>query len=169
MNVQTSDPRKSHSVQDFIAVANSVSDFFGYADTSYMEKRDGIEYIVKNVIDNYLDELNTFARTIKLTDTQVMEYRYNPKKLSNKLYNTTRLWYIILKINGLASVHDFDLSSHKIKLIPAQEMRTFMSKVYNNEKNPILIYNSAHKNDTDIVIEEKYVPDSNESKRYLYM
>ena len=169
MKTYTSDPRKTHTIQEFIEIPNQVSDFFGYADMSYVENRDGIEYIVKNGVDNYLDELNDLARTINLTDTQVREYRYNPKKLSNKVYKTTRLWYMILKLNGLGNVHDFDLSSRKIKLLTAEDMRSFMSKVYNAEYNSILAYNSAHKNDTDVITEEKYIPDVNESRRYLYM
>ena len=161
-------PEETHTIQEFIQCA-SKSDYLGYADLSYMEKRDNIEYIVKNILDEYMDELNDLASEIKLSDWAVREYQYNPKKLSHKLYKTTRLWHMILRINGMGNVHDFDLENHKIKLLEPKDMTNFMSKVYNAERFSLLAYNGAHENDVTPKSVNKYYPLDDFSQRFLYM
>lgn len=153
----SSDPRNAHTVKEFVIAGGQKLDYYGYLDLSYMEKREGIEYIVKNVIDEYYDELFELAKDVELTDWSVIEYRFNPKKLSNKLYKTTRLWHMILRLNGLANVHDFSLESHKLKLLEPVDIRNFMNKVYSNEKLSLQIFKNRHKDDsTPILIERFY-------------
>lgn len=153
----SSNPKTTHTVKEFIVAGSQKLDYYGYLDLSYMERREGIEYIVKNVIDEYYDELVDLTKDVELSDWSVMEYRYNPKKLSNKLYKTTRLWHMILRLNGLANVHEFDLTSHKLKLLEPVDMRDFMNKVYSNEQSSLQVFKNRHKNDsTPIVIERFY-------------
>ena len=161
-------PEETHTIQEFIQCA-SKSDYLGYADLSYMEKRDNIEYVIKNAVDDYYIELEELAKEIQFADWAVIKYRFNPKKLSIDLYNTTRLWHMILRINGMGNVHDFDLENHKIKLLEPKDMTNFMSKVYNAERFSLLAYNGAHENDVTPKSVNKYYPLEDFSQRFLYM
>ena len=161
------DPRNTHTIQEFIEASNQASDYYGYSATSYIQRLDNMEYIVKNIVDDHLSYLMNLARNVTLTNPQVLEYRYNPKKLSNKIYKTTRLWHIILKINGLANVHEFSLTSHNVKLVHPQDLSSFISKVYNSEHSSIVEFNNSHEDLTTSITISKYIPLDEESRRYM--
>lgn len=163
-----SNPKESHTIQEFIVAGKQNRDYLGYDRLAYLETINGIEYLVKNIIDEYQDELNELSKTIKLSEWAVTEFQYNPKKLSNRLYKTTRLWHMILRLNGLANVHDFDLESHKLVLIEPIDMTDFMSKIFNTENIPLQIYKNAHSNDQFPENNERYRPITDPSRKFLY-
>ena len=145
MITNVTDPRDTHNVQEFILTkGRSNYETISYSDLSYIYNMNGIEYIVRNILDDYMDELLEISNEIKLDDWAVREYRYNPKKLSNRLYNTTQLWYMILKVNGLANVHEFTLENQKLLITPASVIKTFLSKVYSAERQNIQMYQNSH-------------------------
>lgn len=142
-----STPNKAHTIAEFITLGNQNVDHVAYCDLSYIETRNNIEFTVKNVIDDYIYEIKKLAQEVSLSDKMVRTYRYNPKKLSYDLYNTTKLYYIILKINDMCNVHDFSLANHKIKLLESSTMSSTISSIYNSESNPLSIFSNAHKKD----------------------
>lgn len=168
-NDSVSNVQETHTVQEFIAAGTQSKDHYGYNDFSYIEKRNNIEYIVKNVIDDYYDELFELSKETKLADWAVTQYRGNPKKLSNELYGTTRFWHLILRLNGMANVHEFNLESHKLRLIEPIDIENFVSKVYNTEKFPLQTYKNSHENDPEPNIIEKYIYTPNPSRKYNFM
>lgn len=165
-NTSTTNVKNTHTVQEFISRGNQNRDHLGYYDFSYIEKRDHIEYVVKNILDDYHNELMDLAREVKLADWVVRDYRGNPKKFSDYLYGTTRYWHIILRINGMASVHEFNLENHKLNLIEPADLETFMSKVYNTEKLPLQMYANAHEDDVTPEIIERYVYVPDPSRKF---
>lgn len=162
-------PDQSHTVQEFIGLGRNNKDHFGYYDFSYIEKREDIEYVVKNIIDDYMLELKEMCKNIQFADWAVRKYRYNPKMLSKDLYNTTRLWHMILRINGLANVHEFDLSNHKIKLIESEALRNFMGKVFGAENFSLQTFANRHKRDETPHFIDRYKPLIDHSNKFLYM
>ena len=135
----------THTLQEFIALGKSV-DVYDYLRFAMTETRDGIRVVVHNVLDDYIAEMKDQAFKINLTPKQVDEYRYNPKKLSYRLYGTTTLHHIILKLNNLANVHEFSLKSGQILLFTPSTMKSIISSIYSSERNAILTYNGAHSN-----------------------
>lgn len=138
----------THTLSEFIAISNAITDNFSHRTFCMMETRDGIEYAVYNVLDDYLTELKQQALTIKLTDKEKDTYIYNPKLLSYKIYNTTLWYYIILRLNNLCNVHEFTISSGKLLLIPLNKLKILLSTIINSNSKSIKQYNTNHAKDT---------------------
>lgn len=58
-------------------------------------------YIYKNIIFR-----NTVE--IKMNKDEYEKFRFRPKLLSQLLYNTTELWYLILYVNDMIDITEFD-------------------------------------------------------------
>jgi hypothetical protein len=91
-----------------------------------------------------MEDLKNNSLWVKLTDKQVIEYRYNPKKLSYKLYDTTLLHHFILRVNDLCNIHEFTLSTNLIRLVPKPTLISLITEIYNAEHTSISNYNTAH-------------------------
>ena len=62
-----------------------------------------------NLILKYMPELKSLKVKVTLTDEEYAKYRYNPKRLSYDIYGTTELWFMILELNELRSISEFNL------------------------------------------------------------
>ena len=140
-------PSDTHTISEFIKVGNQNKAKIGYPDLSYIEKRDGMEYIVKNTINDYLWEFKRYAKTVVLTSDEVLNYRYNPKKLAFDIYGSTRLYYIILLMNDMCDVHQFNLKNKSLLLLTPTQLSSYLSSVYKADMTSISKFNKAHEND----------------------
>lgn len=140
---------QTHTLQEFIGMGRAV-DVYDYLRFSMVEDRDGSKVVIHNVLDDYLEEMKKQAVLVHLTPKQIDEYRYNPKKLSWKLYGTTTLYHFILKLNNLASTHEFNLKSGQLLLFTPTVMQDTISSIYSSEKYAIQTYNVAHANDATV-------------------
>ena len=140
-------PSDTHTISEFIKVGNQNKAKIGYPDLSYIEKRDGMEYVVKNTINDYLWEFKRYAKTIVLTNDEVLTYRFNPKKLAFDIYGSTRLYYIILLMNDMCDVHQFNLKNKTLLLLTPTQLSDYLSSVYKSDMNSIAKFNKAHEND----------------------
>ena len=94
---------ETHTLKEFIDTGNAASDNSDYKSISYYETRDGFEFVVKNLLDDYLTDLKEQCILIELTPQEVNKYKYNPKMLSYKIYGSTKLFYTILRLNNICS------------------------------------------------------------------
>jgi hypothetical protein len=140
-------PSDTHTISEFIKIGNQNKAKIGYPDLSYIEKRDGMEYVVKNTINDYLWEFKRYAKTIVLTSDEVLTYRFNPKKLAFDIYGSTRLYYIILLMNDMCDVHQFNLKNKTLLLLTPTQLSDYLSSVYKSDMNSIAKFNKAHEND----------------------
>lgn len=69
---------------------------------------------IYSIMDKYMDDLEPFIQEIELTDKELIKYRFQPKKLCVDLYNYIDLAPLILKINNMTSLLQFD--KRKLKL-----------------------------------------------------
>ena len=81
------------------------------------------------------------CKTVTLTDKEYYTYRFRPKLLANYLYGNGELYFIILLLNDIWSVKDFDFKT--IKLIPKTQLSDVLSKINESEKDFIDLYNSS--------------------------
>lgn len=137
----------THTLQEFMSFSNSTPDKFDYKSFCMIERRDGVEYPIHNVIDDYLDELKAAALSITLTSKEKDTYMYNPKLLSYKIYGTTLWYYVILRLNNICNVHDFNISKGKLLLIPSGKLKDILATIYNSNSSSINTYNTNHAND----------------------
>lgn len=75
------------------------------------------EKIIVNMnalFERYYDILLDTVETVVLTDEEYMKYRFKPKLLSNDLYGTPELHFILLRLNNMCSVTEFDTNEIKV-------------------------------------------------------
>nr|DAY75590.1 MAG TPA: baseplate wedge protein [Caudoviricetes sp.] len=127
---------------DQFADSKSSNDI-SYYSMSLLEKdpSTNIEYDVFNVISDYMNELKQMSHPVTLSETEYYTYRFKPKLLAKYLYGNTELYFIILWINDMWSVKDFNLRT--IKLIKNTELSEALSKINASEKSFIKAYNEA--------------------------
>lgn len=68
----------------------------------------------EDLLVKYMPELKSMIQQITLTESEYKKYMYNPKRLSFDLYGTTELWALLLDINELVSVAQFNLQTLKV-------------------------------------------------------
>lgn len=141
-------PEDCHTLNEFISIGQSLDRATHYKMFSFTEIVNGSEFIVSNVLDDYLAELKELSVNVNITSQEAEEYMYNPKKLSFKLYKTTELYWVILKLNDIADVHDFTLDKKRLRLLEPKVMRNSMETIYNANRFAIDSYNYKHNNVT---------------------
>lgn len=139
--------KQTHTLQEFIEMSGSIANKFDHKSFCMIEKRNGVEYPIYNVLDDYIEDLKEEAILITLSPTEIDTYKYQPKLLSDKLYKTTLWYYLILRLNNLCNVHEFTISNGKLYLIPYTTLKDLLSTIYSNEKTAISTYNSNHNKD----------------------
>lgn len=75
----------------------------------------------KSITREYSNFFSEAAVIAELSSDEYFTYRFKPKKLSYDLYGTTELWSVLLELNGLNSIIEFDLERVKV-----YEPSTFM-------------------------------------------
>ena len=132
------DPRYTHTLIEFIAAGQSSTDL-SYSKLSYVEKRDGIDFPVHNIIDDYIDELKEKCLTITLSDSEWIKYRFRPKLLANDVYGTTEAYFLILLLNNICDIKEFYDKS--LKMLKKDDLFEALSQIYNVEKDNLILYN----------------------------
>jgi len=137
----TTDIINSYTMTEFIALGEA-SDAVDYTKLSFIETYNSRDYTICNVLTDYLYELKNDAITVTLSNAEQLKYRYRPKILSYDVYGTTELYYIILLLNGICNVKEFDFTS--LKMLKKDDMSNFLSEIYTANKSDISKYNTIH-------------------------
>lgn len=151
---------ETHTLKEFIDTGNAASDNSDYKSISYYETRDGFEFVVKNLLDDYLTDLKEQCILIELTPQEVNKYKYNPKMLSYKIYGSTKLFYTILRLNNICSTHEFTIPNKKLYLLPKNTLSNAISIIYNKESMAMNTYNQKHSKDKIITPVNKFISKS---------
>lgn len=113
---------------------------------SFIEERERIQFSVGNIVtDDYFPELKAKAVKVYLDDKEIQKYKYRPKILAYDVYDNAELYYIILRINDLYSVKDFNLSKKYVYLLSKKDLKAFLADLYTFDNDHILTFNSHHK------------------------
>ena len=143
-NYTTGDPRVAHTFSEFM-LSGRENSVISYDKLCFKEFHDNAHFVVKNVLDDYLWELKNGAKKCKLNDEEFRKYQYIPKRLCSDLYGTTEVYYVILAINNMCDIKDFN--SKIIYLLPKDTMNYCLSKIYTAEKDSIAMYNNRNDNE----------------------
>ena len=79
-----------------------------------------------------------------LMEEEIKNLNYKPKLLSADVYGTTHFHYLIMMINGICNVKEF-LNINPIKMIPKDDLSSYITNIITAEKKAIDIYNSGKK------------------------
>jgi len=132
-------PNTTYNMEDFISAGSGVT--LTYNNLSYLESlSNGARVPIFNVISDYMDELVKLCVKIELNDLQYIKYAYKPKLLAYDIYGNQELYFIILLVNGICDVKEFDKKI--INMIPVDRMNEVLTYIYNAEKKAIDAYNN---------------------------
>ena len=120
---------KTFTVEQFIAT-NSNSNI-NYEKLSLIEKMDSVYTITYNLLNDYKDDLDKVTITINLNDEEYTKYVYKPKLLAYDVYGNVELYFIILFINNICNVKEFN--NRKIKMIKKDDLHNILSIIINSE------------------------------------
>lgn len=128
----TNNPEYTSTIKEYIQSEPTVNincDSFNIYD-----KIDGLSIISYNVLNDYKKELLDASFFADFTDNiDYQYYRYRPKLLSYDLYGTTELFFILLFINDIYDVKDFDRKT--IRIIKKDKLSSILSYIYSSNKS----------------------------------
>jgi hypothetical protein len=104
------------------------------------------KYVVNitNLFEKYYEILLDNTVIVVLTDEEYLKYRFKPKVLSYDLYGTKELHYMLLRLNYVYSVINFDF----------KELRVFNTNILNLLNEIMILENENYiENDLDVIRE----------------
>lgn len=129
-----SEPQLTYTLNQFIALKDV--DRIVYRRYSIMQRsltNEEMIYCIDNVIYTYLDEMKSKRKLVSVTESERIKYAYKPKLLSYDVYGTTELFFILLAMNGMCNLKQFDLSERTFFALTPQDCSTFVNDIYNAE------------------------------------
>lgn len=69
---------------------------------------------MNGIFEKYYELLLDTVETIVLTGEEYTKYRYKPRLLSNELYGTPELHFMLLRLNNMCSVTEFNKQEIKV-------------------------------------------------------
>lgn len=134
------DPNKTFTIEEFISFKDDTT--ISYNNLSFRERYDNISFPIKNIVDDYFDELLELTQEVTMNEEEFIKYRYRPRLLANDLYDNPDLDFLILAINDICNMKEFD--SKTIKLIKTADLEDFLTAIFNANKEDIDIYNNEY-------------------------
>lgn len=118
------------TIQEFInsAPSNSIT----YESTSFLEKFSTLTLVSYNIFNDYLDEMLELSVSVTLSDEEYNRYVYRPKLLAYDVYGSTEIYFLILMLNNICNVKEFNF--RKVKMLRVEDLEKVISSVYNSEK-----------------------------------
>ena len=136
---RATEPGKTSTIAEFISFKNS--DDISYNNLSFRDKYDSIIYPIKNIIDDYIDELKELIVVVTMSKEEFLKYKYKPKILANDIYGNGELDFIIMRLNDICNAKEFDMQT--VNLIKNDDLDDFLTAIYNANKEDIDTYNSV--------------------------
>lgn len=134
-------PENTYTLDQFIQAGRMTT--VSYNAFSYREPvSNGTIVSILNTIDDYMPEIMDYAVNVQLDRLQYMKYRFKPKLLCYDVYGNTEVYWIILRMNGIIDVKDFDYKI--LKMLRVDDMETILTNIYNAEYQWMALYNSKY-------------------------
>lgn len=129
-----SEPQLTYTLNQFIALKDV--DRIVYRRYSIIQRsltNEELLYCIDNVIHTYMDEMKKKRKIVSVTESERIKYAYKPKLLAYDVYGSTELFFILLALNGMCNMKQFDLIERKFFALTPQDCAQFMSDIYNAE------------------------------------
>lgn len=143
--LSTTKVEETYTIEDFVELGKEIDDIqyskFSILSKAVSDVTDPILYATHNIIYDYEEEFKTLSLTVDLTDEEYHKYRLKPKLLAYDIYGSTEIYFVILFINGMYNIKDFDRKT--IKLIRKDHMIQLLEAIYNAEQNYLLTNRSS--------------------------
>lgn len=142
-NSKLNNPATTYTVDQMIALKNS--DSITYKNYSILQrslKDDNLIYSIDNVIYDYMDVINQYKKLVGFSDMEVVKYKYKPKLFAYDIYGSTECYFVIMAVNGICNVKEFELIDHTAWALAPDDMYSIMNLIGRAEKNRIDINRS---------------------------
>lgn len=134
-------PKNTTTIEEFVSSASNTS--LSYKSFSFLETMsNGTQVSILDVINDYMDEIRSLCVTVKLSDDEYRKYMYKPKLLCYNIYGNPELYFVILLINDMADVKEFN--KRTFLMLSRDYMSQLMSYIYNSEIDSIKVYNTTY-------------------------
>lgn len=125
-------PEDCYTLEDFIGFKGQNN--MTYYNLSILSKSvsdDSIMYSKDNIIYKYLDILKGKCKTVVLSDNEFYKFKYKPKQLAYRLYGSSELYFILMAVNGICDIKDFN--KKKIKALTPIDLNNLLKSIYSAE------------------------------------
>lgn len=134
-------PANTTTIEEFISSGKNTS--LDYETFSFLETAsNGTIVSILNVVNDYIEELKRASMLVHLQDDEYRKYAYKPKLLCYDIYGNPELYFIILLMNDMADVKEFN--KRNIYMLTKDYMSILTSYIYNSEFKAIDVYNSEN-------------------------
>lgn len=133
----------TYTIEEFIASKDSdeiTNDRFVIA--KYLN---GIELPITNLLYDYEDELNSMTVKVKLSELEMIKYRYKPFLFAYDVYGSVETEFLILMLNNIIDPKDFDFNP--IKVVPKSTLIALLGRIISINENYIYNVNSRKNED----------------------
>lgn len=140
VGTKLNNPCTTYTVDQMIALQSS--DTITYKNFSILQKSikdDNLIYSIDNVIYDYMEEINPYKKLVGFSPMETVKYRYKPKLFSYDVYGSTECYFVIMAVNGICNVKQFDLIDHTAWALAPNDMYTIMNLIDRAEKERIAL------------------------------
>jgi hypothetical protein len=81
--------------------------------TSTTTGADKLVLASRHILSRYKEDLGQFIIQVTLDLTQCNKYFYNPRRYCYDTYGTTELWFLVLELNEMSSITQFNVNPFK--------------------------------------------------------
>lgn len=134
-------PDTTYTVEQFIQAGRMTT--VSYDKFSYKEAlSNGTIVSILNTIDDYMPEIEESAVNVELSREQYLKYRFKPKLLCFDIYGNGEVYWLIMRLNGIIDVKDFDFKV--LKMLRVEDLESVFTNIYNAEYKWMNEYNTAY-------------------------
>ena len=105
---------------------------FSIDNTSIFYEYNGLIFSIEKIFDEYRDILFETTIQIELTEEEFNKFKYRPKYFCQTIYNNKDLWYLLLLINNMLSVTEFNRKI--INIFPISKITEIINDIIEKEK-----------------------------------
>ena len=134
-------PDTTYTIDSFVTIGRMTS--VTYDKFSYKEMlSNGTIASILNTIDDYIPEINDYVVNVELSREQYLKYRFKPKLLCYDIYGNGEVYWLIMRINGIIDVKEFDFKV--LKMIRVEDLEMIFTRIYNAEYKWMNQYNTTY-------------------------
>ena len=90
-------------------------------------------YGISNILEEYLDDIKQYAKTIIFTKQEILRYKYKPKLLSYDIYGNTECDWVLLLLNGMCNAKEFSLYNEQLLAFTPSTLNSLLSQIMQGE------------------------------------
>ena len=143
-SISIDQPQISYTLNQFIALKDV--DRIVYRRYSIMQRsltNKELVYCIDNILYTYMDEMKQKRKLVSVTESERIKYAYKPKLLSYDIYGSTEVFFLLLAMNDMFNMKQFDLSEKKFFALTPQDASIFLSDIYNAESQYLTLNRTA--------------------------